>query len=490
MEATVENPIPPAYDSTASIESLSLSVRTYNRLRKMQISNLGQMARFTPKQFLMVDGFGRKCLYEIGEILQKFYLSLDVRRLALLANIAELWRPYFRQPDRVPYVPYDPAPLTSEVSTRHDGAAIEVFDPKCNPQSQLQVEDLPISVRARNVLNATRIKTLDDLARIGPDVLLGSENCGRGTIKELATLLGEYFTSLPISAIAFYGSTGAGWLREAKNAVSNDGRIGPTFLHPQIQTTTEVIEAALARLGNRRASILTRRMGLSQGHPRKTLEATGREFHMTRERVRQIVSAGLKLIVRKVKTCRPELYPGIRKLIRTNEIVSLEEVIAGIPELGKSAQADIKGYVRTLLFAKEDEFRPLDFGGNVWASKEITSEFQGKVLQAARQILNGIPMPCAQVSVEVAKTLRRFEDKQIKTIEKILLNSPANSEWKLPTKAIFSARLGRQVQTEGELLYMPISKNKEYQFTSKRSSRQCKTRSLHSFLTHLLEDRR
>ena len=57
-----------------------------------------------------------------------------------------------------------------------------------------------------------------------------------------------------------------------------------------------MIESSLATTGERRTSILVKRLGLSQGQSRKTLEAIGREFGLTRERVRQIVDKGLELI--------------------------------------------------------------------------------------------------------------------------------------------------------------------------------------------------
>jgi hypothetical protein len=427
---------------TASIEGLYLSVRTYNRLRKMGISDIGEMARRAPEEFLAVDGFGKKCLYEIAEILEKFYASLDARQLALIANIAELWRPYFPHPERVPSVLFDPnPPAIDPVLYESDQEAIQAFDPTRNSQAQLPVKDLPISVRARNVLKVTRITTLDDLAQISPDFLIKNKNCGRKTIQELATLLKQYFESLPSSAVTFYGARRASWLRHANGVASNDERSAAIFLGPQSLTVTEVIENSLARLRERHSAILAKRMGLSQGQSRKTLEAIGREFHMTRERVRQIVAAGLKLILKSLKTCRPDLYQGIRRFIRAHEVVSLDEIATAIPDLGNSTRVDPRAYVRLLMFANQDEAHPLDFGGNVWASKEITPEFHRKVLRAARNTLNGIPMPCAHVSVEVAKFLREFDDRQIRTIQKILLNS--------------SGKLRIELSPEGELLCPP-----------------------------------
>jgi hypothetical protein len=408
------------------IEDLNLSVRAYNRLRKMRISSLEQIARTTPREFLETEGFGKKCLYEISETLEKFYTSLDDRHLGNFANIVELWRPYFPHPERVPLASYDPSSLNLDQSANSDQVPLEpiqVFDPTCNLQAQMRLENLPISARARNVFKVARIRTLNDLAQISPSTLAKFENCGRTTIAELAILLKEYFASLPSCAMVFYSDTRGSWIRRATSAASSDERWRLIFLQDQRHPVVAVIESSVASLGDRRASMLAKRMGISHGQSRKTLEAIGREFHLTRERVRQIVEAGLRLILRNVKTRCPDVYPGIRNLFRKHGVVSLDEVTTVIPDLGSSVQFDSRACVRLLLFANPSETCPLDFGGNIWASKQLAPGFQRNVLRTARAILNGIPMACAQVSLEVAKSFGQFDDKQINTIQKLLLNS-------------------------------------------------------------------
>lgn len=331
-----------ATDSTARVELFDFSIRTSNRLRTMRITNLEQIARTTPKEFLAIDGFGRKCLTEIAGTLEIFYSSLDVRGLASFANIVELWRPYFSHPERVPAIPCDGSfsnqlQTTSNSSDETAAEPIPLFDPAHHSQAQMLVENLPISTRARNVLKEMRIKTVNDLAQLSPGTLAGVENCGKKTIKELAMLLKGYFASLPSSGMDFYRNTRSIWLRYATSAGVSDRRSLPIFaLEPQMHPVLEVIEIAIGGLHDRSSSILTRRMGLSSGQSRKTLEAIGREFQLTRERVRQIVDAALKLILRNIKMIRPDVYQSIRKLVQTHEVVSLDEVCTAIPDLGKS----------------------------------------------------------------------------------------------------------------------------------------------------------
>ena len=55
----------------------------------------------------------------------------------------------------------------------------------------------------------------------------------------------------------------------------------------------EQLEEVMATLTDRDQQVIRMRFGLEDGHPR-TLEEVGREFHVTRERIRQIESKALR----------------------------------------------------------------------------------------------------------------------------------------------------------------------------------------------------
>jgi len=55
----------------------------------------------------------------------------------------------------------------------------------------------------------------------------------------------------------------------------------------------EDIEEVMRSLSDRERTVLKMRFGLDDGHPR-TLEEVGREFHVTRERIRQIEAKALR----------------------------------------------------------------------------------------------------------------------------------------------------------------------------------------------------
>jgi RNA polymerase primary sigma factor len=54
----------------------------------------------------------------------------------------------------------------------------------------------------------------------------------------------------------------------------------------------EQLESVLRTLSERESRVIQLRFGLLDGHPR-TLEEVGREFHLTRERIRQIEAKAL-----------------------------------------------------------------------------------------------------------------------------------------------------------------------------------------------------
>ncbi len=71
-----------------------------------------------------------------------------------------------------------------------------------------------------------------------------------------------------------------------------------------MQLLKEQIEDVLNTLTNREQRVLQLRFGLEDGRSR-TLEEVGREFNVTRERIRQIEAKALEKI---------QAHPGISKL--------------------------------------------------------------------------------------------------------------------------------------------------------------------------------
>ena len=56
------------------VEELEFSVRTSNVLREARITTIGQLADKTDSDLLKYQGFGRKCLREVRDILNEMGL--------------------------------------------------------------------------------------------------------------------------------------------------------------------------------------------------------------------------------------------------------------------------------------------------------------------------------------------------------------------------------------------------------------------------------
>lgn len=127
----------------------------------------------------------------------------------------------------------------------------------------LKLAELPLSVRLENVLKSFGYQSLGDLNGVDVGDLLKVKNCGRKCILELRELIylagkGEFSATL--------GGDIASRLREVASA----------------------IDCGFARIPARNRKIYAARLFGNNGSPR-TLEDVGREFKITRERIRQIV---------------------------------------------------------------------------------------------------------------------------------------------------------------------------------------------------------
>jgi RNA polymerase primary sigma factor len=82
-----------------------------------------------------------------------------------------------------------------------------------------------------------------------------------------------------------------------KDSLFQDFQENKNILAPEVETMYELtkakIDKILKTLGEREEKVIRLRYGLDDGHPR-TLEEVGREFNVTRERIRQIEVKALK----------------------------------------------------------------------------------------------------------------------------------------------------------------------------------------------------
>ena len=92
----------------------------------------------------------------------------------------------------------------------------------------------------------------------------------------------------------------------------DDSNLGDFVADQNIVTPEQNVESVMLRehidtlledLKERERQVIVRRFGLDDGHPR-TLEEVGREFNVTRERIRQIEAKALRKLRKPVRSKR------------------------------------------------------------------------------------------------------------------------------------------------------------------------------------------
>ena len=108
----------------------------------------------------------------------------------------------------------------------------------------------------------------------------------------------------------------------------------------------QVTKRMLSHLPERAYEVVTNRFGLTEDAQRKTLEAIGKKYGITRERVRQIENAALALI-RKSEAFKDEkgVFEELKKLMHTLGAVVSEHELLGHISKDKLTQNHIHLYL-------------------------------------------------------------------------------------------------------------------------------------------------
>lgn len=179
----------------------------------------------------------------------------------------------------------------------------------------------------------------------------------------------------------------------------------------------QVTKRLLSNLQDRAYDIIVNRYGLGDNSDSKTLEAIGKKYGITRERVRQIENAALATI-RKSETFKIEdkIFSEIKNLVDAMGVVVHEDEFLSSISKDKSVQNHIRFYL-----VLGDDFKHLkedDTFAKRWTTNENLSEIVHGALQSIYKNLNDKELLSEEDLVsrflnEIKDTAEEYKNKEI-----------------------------------------------------------------------------
>ena len=277
------------------LKDLEFSVRAMNSLSNQGIKNLGELIVYTEHDLKSFPNMGRTSIEEIKNILEDFslYLGMNLEPINFEENKNAV------KPENKEW---------TEVSRTLLLELIKDFN------------EIPLPIRAKNALLNLGCNYVGDIISLNKSELFRIKALGYKSILEIE----DYLISLNLD----FGDKLDPWDKEIVNKLREELRdkVSETKKFELINQD-KLLEVELERVlneaiqiskkdisvKNRVIDVLNSRFGLD-GSPAKTLEIIGQKYNVTRERIRQNESYGL----RKLKFSKP-ITPILDKIFDTLE---------------------------------------------------------------------------------------------------------------------------------------------------------------------------
>ena len=263
------------------INNLTPSVRTLNCLiNGIGLTYIGELAQKTDIELMKIRNFGRKSLREVKKILSAHGLQLGL----IVPDFDTLRYEYEH---------------TQSIDDIEDNSKGDNIDRKSFLNLFRKVSELLLSPRALNCMNDVEIVYVGDLVTKTEYELLKIKNMGRKSVCEIKSKLPRIGLNLgmklpqwsQINVEEEIKSLSDELEMHRKNNVQMflPGNKHADFLEEELIHFVEMFSK------EKNIPIITSFLGFD-GKGKKTLESTGEEFDITRERVRQITKKFLKNI--------------------------------------------------------------------------------------------------------------------------------------------------------------------------------------------------
>lgn len=256
------------------IEELRLSIRAEKCLKRNKVNYVGELIEKTEEELMSIRNFGKKCLEEVKDSLEQIDLRLGTPPLNSQRQSSK---------DLTEILERDP-----EKKFLLECAG---FEKKTFLHLLRKVEELDLSSRAANCLKKRGINLIGELVQKKPSELLDILNFGRRSLAEIRLKLSKMNLDVGIGI--------PGWNEENVKKVLNDYslevyRLRRSEAKKRYSSKSGTLEGDLGRLAELAGSERNRDMVIKylgwDGKGTRTLQVLGKEFEMTRERVRQVFS--------------------------------------------------------------------------------------------------------------------------------------------------------------------------------------------------------
>lgn len=196
----------------------------------------------------------------------------------------------------------------------------------------------------------------------------------------------------------------------------------------------QITKRILSDLSPRAHEVITNRFGLTLDTERKTLEAIGKKYGITRERVRQIENTALTLI-RKSESFKNEkdVFDELKKLIHTlGAVVSENDLLAHLSK-DKLTQNHIN--LLLTLGSAFTKHREDEHFKNRWS---VDSDISEKIHKSLKNIYDGLK---EDELISEAELISRFLD-EVKELSEQYKNEEIAKRWLSMSKKISKNPLG------------------------------------------------
>ena len=276
-------------DLSRRVDDLNLSIRAEKCLKALNITYIGELVQISESELMGMTNFGGKSLVEIKQKLRAIGLNIDMQ----IPNLHGFLKSVQEQKIREKNIEKAPLSLPRQKSRER----LHFYPTEISRGQFIKllrvVDELDLSTRSVNVLKTLGIKYIGDLVHLTEWELLQLRNFGKKSILEIQAKLKNMDL--------FFGMNILGWPPDDTNKLVERYATELEKVRKQEELARrEVLDVKVINLedefyeclgslekNKRDTQIISRLFGWDGNEP-KTLEAVGKEFHLTRERVRQI----------------------------------------------------------------------------------------------------------------------------------------------------------------------------------------------------------